>query len=129
MYILSLMEREKLKKFVLDEFKKEAQQKIAAGEKGADEFISENIDGLLLDRLIDEFCAKNPADWEVLNVFRLSDEQANEIKRDPEKAIASGIINRLKYEQIINNAGLAYKKSELDKDITSLLDLLLSEDN
>ena len=122
MYKLPLMEREKLKIFVLDEFKKEAQQENAAGEKSANENNLQNIDELLLDRLIEEFCAMNPMDLEVLKVFKLSDKQLNEINKDPEKAIASGLINRIKYEQIINHAGLAYQTSEINKYIDSLPD-------
>jgi hypothetical protein len=122
------MEREKLKKFVFDEFKKEAPWEIAADEEKFREFILKNIDEALLDRLVDEFCAKNPKEFEVLNVFMLSDEQIDEIKKNPGKAIADGTIDRIKYEKIINHAGLAYQKNAIHEQIAQLV-MITAQDN
>ena len=116
------MEKERLKRFVLDELKKKVPEEIAADEQKAAEFISKNFDGSLLDRLMDEFCAKNPNDLGVLNVFNLTDEQMDEIRKNPEKAIADGVIDRVKYGQIINHAALAYQSNALIEHINGLPD-------
>ena len=107
------MDREKLKKFVLAELKKIIPQEIAL----------ENINMPLLDKLIEEFCAKNPKDMEVLNVFSPTDEHMDEINKNPEKAIADGLIDRMQYEQIINRAGLAYQSAEVTRMIKELSDM------
>ena len=118
------MERDKLKTFVMDEFKKDAQKKNATGEGSVNESGKKGIDEALLEKMIDEFCAMNPMDLEVLNVFTISDEQVAKIKQNPGKELTSELIARLEYGQIINNAGLAYKKFELGKFINELSDMV-----
>jgi hypothetical protein len=102
------MDKEILRKFVLEEFKKKLPQ--------------ENIDEPLMDKLMEEFCRKNPNDMEVLNVFDLTDEEISEINKNPEKAIADGTLTRIEYGQIINHAGLAYRSDEFCKYIDDLPD-------
>jgi hypothetical protein len=114
------MDKEVLKRFVLDEFKKEVPQEIATDETKVQEFISKNLDDPLLDKLMEEFCAKNPDDEAVLNVFTLSDEEINEINKNTEKAIADGTIKRIKYEQIINHAGLGKRSADFRKLVETL---------
>ncbi|WP_148257671.1 hypothetical protein [Leadbettera azotonutricia] len=100
------MDREKLKKFALDEFKKQAPKEIARDEKSLHEFTLKNINEPLLDKLVDEYCQKNPEEFAVLNVFGVSDEKLKEIT---EKTDVASTIERIEYKKIVNNAGLAYQ--------------------
>ncbi|MFP3041414.1 hypothetical protein LQZ19_06285 [Treponema primitia] len=106
------MERETLKKFALDEFKKQAPEEIAKDEKRLHEFILKSINEPLLDKLVDEYCQKNPEEFAVLNVLSISDEKLKEIT---EKTNTAGALERIKYIKIINNAGLAYQGDVLTK--------------
>jgi hypothetical protein len=111
-----------LKEFVLKEFKKKIPQETARDEKKVKEFISRNINEPLVDKLVAEFCEMNPMDFAVLNTFKLSDEKLKEIKENIETAIADGTIERIKYEQVVNHAGLAYlinKSAEYDAEINN----------
>jgi hypothetical protein len=112
------MEKEKLKQFALDEFRKKYPQpatkspaeETAQDEKASHECTSTNINEPLLDTLVNEFCQNNPEEFAVLNVFSVSDEKLKEIQENIETAIADGTIERITYEQIINHAGLAYQQ-------------------
>ncbi|MDR0585027.1 MAG: hypothetical protein LBG57_11885 [Treponema sp.] len=115
------MDNGKLKEFVLMELKKEVPQEIAKDEKKAKEFILSNINEPLVDKLIAEFCEKNPRDMEVLNTFRLSDEKLKESKENIDTAIADGTVERIKYKQIVNHAGLAYQSAVMDGYFDELL--------
>jgi hypothetical protein len=113
------MDKEKLTVFAIAEFQKtmpadEIPQEIAGDEKKISEFILSNVNGPLLDKVVDEFCQKNPEPFAVLNVFSVSDEKLKEIKENIAAAIADGTVERIKYEQVVNHAGLEYKKKEID---------------
>jgi NADP-dependent 3-hydroxy acid dehydrogenase YdfG len=114
------MEKEKLRQFAIAEFLKEAPQEIAMDEEKSRNFIAQNINEPLLDKLLDEFCEKNPEEFAVLNPFSLSDEE--NIKR----VIPDGIIERLKYEQVVNNAGLAYQTDKMAEYI-ALIDAAVKD--
>jgi hypothetical protein len=103
------MEREKLKKFAFNEFRKKVPQEIANDEKKWQEFILKNINETLLDKLVDEFCQKNPEEFAVLNPLGFSDEKLKEITENIDAASAAGMLEEIKYKKIINNAGLAYQ--------------------
>jgi pyruvate-formate lyase len=109
------MDNVKLKELVLKELQKEVPQEIAKDEKKAKEFIVSTINEPLVDKLVAEFCEKNPQDTEVLNVFNVSDEELKEIKENIAAKIADGTVERIKYEQAINHAGLAYKIAVVDE--------------
>jgi hypothetical protein len=108
------MDKEKLKRFALDEFRKKVPRETAADETKLDEFIVKNIDVPLFDKLLEEFCAKNPDDFEVLNTFDFNDVEQN----------AKETLESIKYKQIINHAGLAYKKKSIDDALGELHSLV-----
>jgi nitroimidazol reductase NimA-like FMN-containing flavoprotein (pyridoxamine 5'-phosphate oxidase superfamily) len=103
------MDNVKLKEFVLKELQKE-------------EFIVSNINEPLVDKLVAEFCEKNPHDWEELNVFTLSDEKVKEIRENIAVAVADGTVERIKYEQAVNHAGLAYHTAVMNGYMDELPD-------
>ena len=78
-------------------------------EKLSEEIPLANINEPLVDKLVAEFCEKNPQEFAVLNPFSISDEELKDIKENIKRAIADGIIERLKYEQVVNHAGLTYQ--------------------
>jgi hypothetical protein len=98
------MDNVKLKEFVL----KELQNK-------AEEFGLNTINEPLVDKLVAEFCEKNPEEFAVLNTFGVSDEKSKEIKANIATAIADGTIERIKYEQAVNYAGLAYQSAVMNE--------------
>jgi hypothetical protein len=118
------MDNVKLKELVLKELQKEAPREIAQDEKKAREFILRTINEPLVDKMIAEFCEMNPQDTEVLNVFKLSDEELERIKaiiaENIDAASANSMIEKFKYEQAINSAGLAYKVAVFDEYIDNL---------
>jgi hypothetical protein len=120
----------KLKEFVLKELQKDVPQEIAKDEKKAQECIVTTINEPLIDKLVAEFCEKNPQDLEVLNVFKLNDEELEEIKATIAAGIADrimGTIERLKYKQAVNNAGLAYQSAVLNEKIDDFFTSYLSD--
>jgi uncharacterized membrane protein YebE (DUF533 family) len=122
------MDNKKLKGFVLKELQKDIPEEIAKDEKKAREFILSNINEPLVDKLVAEFCEKNPYDWEVLNMFTLSDEKTKEIQENIAAAIADGTVERLKYEQAVNEAGLAYHIAVWDEYMDELSDTVKRRD-
>lgn len=98
------MDKEELKNLVLEEFKKRVPAEIATDEKRVQEFVSENIDEPLLDKLVEEFCMKNPQDFAVLNTFDFDNAEQNR-----EETVES-----IKYKTFVNSAGLKYKEKEVD---------------
>jgi hypothetical protein len=121
------MEKERLKKFAFDEFKKQAPPEIAKDEKSLHEFILKDLDEPLLDKLLDEFCQKNPEEFAVLNTFSISDEKLKEITNNIAAAIADGMFEKIKYEQIINHAALEYQKDVMVKNIGDIEDEAIFE--
>jgi hypothetical protein len=127
MYSVVNMEREKLKQFALDEFKKKYPQpatkspaeETAYAERALHECTATNINEPLLDTLVNEFCQNNPEEFAVLNVLSVSDAQLKEITGKSDAEIAAGTIERITYAKIINNAGLAYQEDILSKLLTT----------
>jgi geranylgeranyl pyrophosphate synthase len=98
------MDNVKLKEFVLKELQNKAK-----------EFGLSTINEPLVDKLVAEFCEKNPDEFAVLNTFGVSDEKSKEITENIATAIADGTIERIKYEQIVNYAGLAYHSAVMNE--------------
>ena len=98
------MDNAKLKEFVLKELQKGIPQEIAKDEKKAKEFILSNIDESLVNKLVAEFCEKNPDDFAVLNTFDFNNAHEN----------ATETPESIKYKLSINHTGLEYKKKEID---------------
>ena len=85
-----------------------------------------NINEPLVDKLVAEFCEKNPEEFAVLNPFSVSDEELKDIKENIKRANADGIVERLEYEQAVNNAGLAYQHEKMAEYI-ALIDAAVKE--
>jgi hypothetical protein len=98
------MNNVKLKEFVLKELQKES-----------NEFVLSTINEPLVDELVAEFCEKNPEEFAVLNTFSVSDEKLKWIKENIGAAIADGTVERIKYEQVVNHAGLACQSAVRDE--------------
>jgi hypothetical protein len=96
------MDKNELTTLILMEFENKISKELKNNPKGIKEFLQNNIDQTLLGDLINEFCEKNPGNFDVLNPLTIS-KDANET------------ITSLEYKKIINNAGLAYQCDELTK--------------
>jgi hypothetical protein len=118
----------KLKEFVLKELQKNIPEEIAKDEKKEKKSTLSNINEPLVDKLVAEFCEMNPHDWEVLNVFTLSDEKTKEITENIAAAIADGTVERLRYEQAVNEAGLAYQTAVWNEYMDAMPPTSLTEE-
>jgi hypothetical protein len=104
------MDNGKLKELVLKELQKEVPQEIARDEKKAKEFILSNINESLVNKLVAEFCEKNPDDFAVLNTFDFNNVHEN----------AAETPENIKYKLSVNRAGLEYKKKAIDDALKEL---------
>jgi hypothetical protein len=112
----------------LKELQKEVPQEIAKDEKKAREFILSTVNEPVVDKLVAEFCEKNPQDFEVLNVFDFSDEELKKTKENIGTETTDGMLEIIKYEQVVNLAGLAYKSAVISEAIDKLL-IITQRDN
>ncbi|GHV94871.1 hypothetical protein AGMMS50293_11910 [Spirochaetia bacterium] len=94
------MDKNKLTEFVMNEFREKAPAEFSQDPVKLKTFIYTNIDHELLNKLIDEFCEKNPDDFAVLNPLGVSPDNQD-------------TLSSLKYKKIINNAGLSYQAESL----------------
>ena len=104
------MDTIELKELVIEELSKEIPTGKIRDRAKLRELVLANMNETLVDKLVAEFCEKNPEAHAVLNPFDFSDPKQN----------AAETAESIQYKILVNNAGLAYRKKELGKTIQEL---------
>ncbi|MFP3041415.1 hypothetical protein LQZ19_06290 [Treponema primitia] len=99
-----------LKELLIDELARKVPAEKISDKSKLREFVLANIDKPLVDKLVAEFCGKNPEDFAVLNVFSFNDAEQNTDETQ----------ESIKYKLAINRAGLNYRKKEIDSAFNKL---------
>jgi hypothetical protein len=108
------MDAVELKELLIKEFSKELPAAKVQDWAALRELVLANMNEPLADKLIAEFCKKNPEPRAVLNPFGFNGTEQSATETE----------ESINYKILVNNAGLAYRKKEIEKDIQALQELI-----
>jgi hypothetical protein len=103
-----------LKELMIEELIKEIPTDRNQDRAALRELALTNMNEPLVDKLVAKFCKKNPDALAVLKPFDTSDLEQN----------GTETVESIRYRRLVNNAGLAYCKNELEKKIQEFCDLV-----